>query len=60
VVDPLQREIIIDRALALPEGELEIEKLKVITLMVLWSQGCEPDGLILDELLPDGTARTAH
>jgi len=28
--------------------------------MVLWSQGCEPDGLILDELLPDGTARTAH
>ena len=60
VVDPLQREIIIDRALALPEGELDLEKLKVITLMVLWSQGCEPDGLILDELSPDGTARTAH
>ena len=60
VVDPLQREIILDRALALPEGELDIEKFKVITLMVLWTQGCEPDGLILDELLPDGTARTAH
>jgi len=60
VVDPLQREIIIDRALALPEGEIDIEKFKVITLMVLWTQGCEPDGLILDELLPDGTARTAH
>ena len=60
VVDPLQREIIIDRALALPEGEIDIEKFKVITLMVLWTQGCEPDGLILDELLPDGSPRTAH
>jgi Smg protein len=60
VVDPLQREIIIDRAVALPEGEMDIEKFKVLTLMVLWSQGCEPDGLILDELLPDGSARTAH
>jgi Smg protein len=60
VVDPLQREIIIDRAIALPEGELDIEKFKVIILMVLWTQGCEPDGLILDELLPDGSPRTAH
>ncbi|HEY4373490.1 MAG TPA: DUF494 domain-containing protein [Burkholderiales bacterium] len=60
VVDPLQREIILDRAFALPEGDLDIGKFKVITLMVLWTQGCEPDGLILDELLPDGTARTAH
>jgi Smg protein len=60
VVDPLQREIILDRAYALPEGELDVEKFKVIILMVLWTQGCEPDGLILDELLPDGTARTAH
>jgi len=60
VVDPLQREIILDRACALPEGELDSEKFRVIILMVLWTQGCEPDGLILDELLPDGTARTAH
>lgn len=60
VIDPLQRELIIERALALPEGSLDADKLKIITLMVLWSTGSEPDALILDELLPDGAPRELH
>jgi Smg protein len=54
VINPIQREIIIERALALSDvHEISLDKLKVIVLMVLWSQGKEPDGLIFDELFSD-------
>lgn len=53
LIDPIQREIIIDRALATSEPQVSLDKIKVIVLMVLWSQGKEPDGLIFDELFSD-------
>jgi Smg protein len=53
VIDSIQREIIIDRALAVSDAQVSLDKLKVIVLMVLWSQGKEPDGLIFDELFSD-------
>ncbi|RJG04789.1 DUF494 domain-containing protein [Noviherbaspirillum cavernae] len=53
VINPVQREIIIERALAVSEPQISLDKLKVIVLMVLWSQGKEPDGLIFDELFSD-------
>ena len=53
VIDSTQREIIIERALAASETQVSLDKLKVIVLMVLWSQGKEPDGLIFDELFSD-------
>lgn len=53
VLNPVQREIVIERALAASESEVSLDKLKVIVLMVLWSQGKEPDGLIFDELFSD-------
>lgn len=54
VINPIQREIVIERALAVNDvHELSLDKLKVIVLMVLWSQGKEPDGLIFDELFSD-------
>lgn len=54
VINPIQREIVIERALAANEGrEVSLDKLKVIVLMVMWSQGKEPDGLIFDELFSD-------
>ena len=53
VIDSIQREIIIERALAASEIQVSLDKLKVIVLMVLWSQGKEPDGLIFDELFSD-------
>lgn len=53
VINPIQREIIIERALAARETQVSLDKLKVIVLMVLWSQGKEPDGLIFDELFSD-------
>lgn len=53
VLNPIQREIVIERALAASESQISLDKLKVIVLMVLWSQGKEPDGLMFDELFLD-------
>jgi len=54
VIDSAQREIIIERALAADDEEaVSLDKLKVIVLMVLWSQGKEPDNLIFEELFLD-------
>ena len=50
VLPPPMREMVIDRATAIPGGPIDIEDLKIIVLMVFWSVGEEPDALILDEL----------
>lgn len=53
VLNPIQREIVIEQALAAEESSISLDKLKIIVLMVMWSQGKEPDGLIFDELFSD-------
>ena len=53
LLNPMQREIVIERALAVNDSLISLDKLKVIVLMVLWSQGKEPDGLMFDELFLD-------
>lgn len=63
LINAAQREIIIERALAASETQVSLDKLKVIVLMVLWSQGKEPDRLIFDELFSDeddAEARQLH
>ena len=63
LLDPIQREIVVERALAASDRRLSLDKLKVIVLMVLWSQGKEPDGWMFDELFWDNentTARLLH
>jgi Smg protein len=54
------REMVIDRALAVGDGPIDLEDLKVIVLMVFWSLGEEPDALILDELFVDSEDRLIH
>lgn len=51
LINPQQREIIIERALAVDETPISLDKLKIIVLLMLWSQGKEPDLLMFDELL---------
>ncbi|MEA5097775.1 MAG: DUF494 domain-containing protein [Burkholderiaceae bacterium] len=53
MLDPVQREIVIERALAVNDSPLPLDKMRVIVLMILWSQGDEPDALTLDALFPD-------
>jgi Smg protein len=55
-----QREIVIERALAIGEAPVALEKLKVIVLMVLWRQDADIDILVLEELLDDGEDRLLH
>lgn len=60
VLPPPMREIVIDRALAVAEGPMDLDDLKIIVLMVFWSLGEEPDALILDELFVDPEDRLIH
>jgi Smg protein len=60
VLPPPMREMVIDRATAIPGGPIDLEDLKIIVLMVFWSVGEEPDALILDELFVDAEDRLIH
>ena len=60
VLPPHMREIVIDRAMAIPGNPLDLEDLKIIVLMVFWSLGEEPDALILDELFVAPEDRLIH
>lgn len=60
VLAPPMREIVVDRAMAIGGGPIELEDLKIIVLMVFWSLGEEPDALILDELFVDAEDRLIH
>jgi Smg protein len=52
-VDAPLREAIIERALALPDAEISLDRLKVIVLAVIWRYRHEVDALILEELLAE-------
>jgi Smg protein len=52
--------MVIDRALAVGSGRIELDDLKIIVLMVFWSLGEEPDALVLDELFVDSEDRVIH
>jgi Smg protein len=54
------REMVIDRAMAVGNGPMDLEDVKIIVLMVFWSLGEEPDALILDELFVDPSERLIH
>lgn len=60
VLPPPMREMVIDRATAIPGAPLDLEDLKIIVLMVFWSLGEEPDALILDELFVEEHERLIH
>ena len=54
------REMVVDRAMAIPGARLELEDMKIVVLMVFWSVGEEPDALILDELFVAPHERLIH
>lgn len=54
------REVVIERALAVPESPIDLGVLKLIVMMVYWRFDATPDVLILDELCDDPDGRLAH
>ncbi len=51
MISAVEREIIIDRALALQQKDLGVEKLKLIMLIVLWDRHQDLSPLLIEELL---------
>lgn len=60
VLPPPMREVVLDRAMAVPDEQVALDDLKIIILMVYWSFGEEPDALVLDVLYDDSAERLAH
>jgi Smg protein len=60
VLGAAQREVVIDRVMALDESEVRLEQVKLIVLMVLWNQGQPLDTLIVDELLANERTGPLH
>ncbi|MBV6304347.1 DUF494 domain-containing protein [Candidimonas humi] len=60
VLPGVLREIVIDRAQATNESPISLQKIKIIALMVLWSQEAEIDHLVLEELLTEDHGRLSH
>ena len=51
MIIPVEREMIIDRAVAIGRDDLPLDKVKLIALMVLWNQRDELDPMLIEELL---------
>lgn len=59
-LDASQREVVLDRVMALTDVEIGLDELKLVILLVLWNQGHPLDSLILDELLVSERIVTLH
>ncbi|MGE4337075.1 MAG: DUF494 family protein [Pigmentiphaga sp.] len=60
IITPVMREIIIDRSLDVGERPMGLDRLRIIVLIVLWSQEADIDNLILDHLLDEQLVRRLH
>lgn len=60
ILNPVQREWVIDRILALNDRDVGLEQVKWIVLMVLWSQGQAEDYLFMEDLLFGDSSPQMH
>ena len=60
IITPVEREMIIDRAVVLGRENLPLDRVKLIALMVLWNQHQELDPLVVEELLAPANASRLH
>ncbi len=60
MISPIEREMIIDRAVALGRENLSLDKVKLIALMVLWNQHEDLDPLIIEDLLTPANSAQLH
>ncbi|MGQ0443420.1 MAG: DUF494 family protein [Methylophilaceae bacterium] len=51
VINDVERDLIIDRAMALKQAEIRIEETRWITMMALWNKGREKDYLFVEDAL---------
>ena len=60
ILNPVQREWVIDRIMAFSEREVSLEQVKWTVLIVLWSQGQASDYMFIEDLLFGDAQPTMH
>ncbi|MEQ1915895.1 MAG: DUF494 domain-containing protein [Gallionella sp.] len=60
MISTVEHEMIIDRAVALQQPNLSLEKMKLIMLMVLWNRHKDLDALLIEELLTPFHSKQLH
>lgn len=60
LISVVEREMIMDRAVALQQENLALDKLKLIMLMVLWNRHQDIDPLLVEELLTPQHSAQLH
>jgi len=60
IITPVEREMIIDRAVALGRERLSIDKIKLIILIVLWNQRDDLDPILIEDLLVAPDSAPTH
>lgn len=60
VLNPAQRELVIDRAMALQQPEVTLDEIKWIVLIALWSQGKARDYLFIEDVIFNEHRPTMH
>ena len=60
IISAVEREMILDRAVALHQDNLGLDKLKLIMLMVLWNRHEHLDQLLVEELLAPAHSTQLH
>lgn len=60
IITPIEREMIVDRVVALGRDKLALDNVKLIALMVLWNQHDDLDPLLIEDLLTPTEAAQLH
>ena len=61
ILSPINRELVIERVLALPEEDMDVERLKWLVLLVLFTQPGEEEAYAwMEELIYDNLTGYAH
>lgn len=60
VINDVERDLIIDRAMALKQEQINIEEIRWITMIALWNEGREKDYLFVEDALFNPRGLTLH
>lgn len=60
VIDAAQRELVVDRAMALQDREVSLDQIKWIMLMTLWKQNKASDYLFIEDVVLGDIQSTLH
>ena len=60
VINDVERDLILDRAMALKQEQIKIEEMRWITMIALWNAGREKDYLFVEDALFNPRGLTLH